>query len=143
MVDKVDTLLQTMQLDHYAHVPLLVIDNQFDLLLAFPLVQLAKNLRESQTIRQIGACFPFHLLKKVRSAHKILEALHPINVFQFLGDRFQLLDILVASAALLLRLIGVELRLKPAKFKTDPVQPPSYLCLSISVLLLTLLHCQI
>ena len=98
-----------MQLDHYAHVPLLVIDNQFDLLLALPLVQLAKNLRENQTIRQIGACFPFHLLKKIRSAHQVLKALHPINVFQFLGDRFQLLDILVASAALLLRLIGVEL----------------------------------
>lgn len=64
-------------------------------------------------------------------------------MFQFLRDRFQLFDILVASTALLLRLIRFELRLKSANFKTDPVQPASYLGLSISVLLLTLLHRQI
>jgi len=50
MIDKVDTLLQTVQLNHGTHIPLLMIDNQFDLLLALLLVQLTQNLRQSHII---------------------------------------------------------------------------------------------
>ena len=64
-------------------------------------------------------------------------------MFQLLRDRLQLLHILVASAALLLSLIGSNLTLKPADLKADPVQPASYLCLPIRILLLALLHGEI